>query len=1042
MLSRAALRRLMAQAAGAGSLDAVYHAALRCVQEGLGVERASLLLFDDACTIHFVAWSGLSDEYRTAVDGHTPWSPDETDATPLLVADVERDASLDAYVEVFRREDIRALAFVPLQFGARLLGKFMLYYRTPHTFSDEEIATAQQIADQVALALEHHRISVALEAQLVAERQARQHAESEAEHRQASEQRLHLALAAGRMGTWDWDIRSGRVSWSAEVESIHGLEPGTFGGTLDAFRRDVHPLDLQRVQRTIVEALEAPDEDYTIEYRIVRADGTIRWLEARGRVLVGDQGVPARMVGVCCDATERRRAEDAKALLVAQLETLAQVSDQIAGALDPTEALQKLAWRVVPAFADYCVTYIADEMLILPVGCAHRDPARNALVAALAHSAPVSVDDQWGPGKVIGSGEPRLVTDVTPNLSQPAAADLPLHPAHRALNTRSVMIVPLIARGHTLGAIAFASTDDSGRRFGQEELKIAGELASRAALLVDNARLYAEAKAAIRQRDDMMAVVSHDLREPLQSISMAAALLRPAQEHAASAESLQSITLASTQMRYLLQDLLDVSRIDAGQFSISREGVELTALVQEAQMLCQSRAQARGVRLESTVAVDLPAVTADRHRVLQVLLNLIGNALKFVPAGGAITLGTERQADAIRVWVADTGVGIADDQLPRVFDRFWRAEGRAGGGVGLGLSVAKAIVEAHGGQIGVTSRLGVGSTFFFTLPLSSAADPLRSSASEDRVDTLALQWPRIEKSRIALADVLQAAVLQCREVMERADHELSLALPQEPVFLHADPARLGQVFTSVLSNAARYTPRGGRINVMAERVGAGVRVSVQDNGIGILPDKLRQIFESSNRDDASVETDQTGCRSGLPLVKALVELHGGTVMARSDGLGKGSVFTVWLPSVVGADASTPASVPRGSDVGGLRVLLVDDNRELSQAMTRFIRTLGYEVFVAFDGARAVQLASEVRPQVALMDLGLPDRTGYEVAREIRMQPWGTMMTLVAITGQVKERQRSYEAGFDLHLTKPVDPGVLEAFLATCLSHPRTADSAS
>jgi CheY-like chemotaxis protein len=273
--------------------------------------------------------------------------------------------------------------------------------------------------------------------------------------------------------------------------------------------------------------------------------------------------------------------------------------------------------------------------------------------------------------------------------------------------------------------------------------------------------------------------------------------------------------------------------------------------------------------------------------------------------------------------------------------------------------------------------------------------------------------------------------------MARADHELSLSLPQEPAFLHADPVRLGQVFTSVLSNAARHTPRGGRIDVMAERVGTGVRVSVQDNGIGILPDKLRQIFESSDRQDDLLKTDYKAFRSGLTLVKSVVEMHGGTVMARSDGLGRGSMFIVWLPIEIEADASAPSSEPRESDAGSLRVLLVDDNRELTLSMTRFIRTLGHEVFVAFDGARALQLASEVRPQVALMDIGLPDLNGYEVARLIRMKPWGATMTIVAITGQGKERQRSYEAGFDLHLTKPVDPGALEAFLSTCV-RPRSA----
>jgi signal transduction histidine kinase len=288
------------------------------------------------------------------------------------------------------------------------------------------------------------------------------------------------------------------------------------------------------------------------------------------------------------------------------------------------------------------------------------------------------------------------------------------------------MIVPLIARGRTLGAITFAMTDDSGRRFGPEDLNMAMELAGRAALLVDNARLYAEARSAIRARDDMIAVVSHDLRDPLQSISAAAATLRLEPEDGERTESIQTIMLASTQLRLLVQDLLDVSLIDAAHLTIRVQRVDLTTLIKEAHTLFLPQAEAKEVRLEVRLADDLPPVAADRRRVLQVLLNLIGNSLKFVPAGGVITLGATRQGGEARVWVADTGAGIAADDLTRVFDRFWRADRHEGGGVGLGLAVAKGIVEAHGGRIGVDSRLGAGSTFFFTLPVPAmAADPAR-----------------------------------------------------------------------------------------------------------------------------------------------------------------------------------------------------------------------------------------------------------------------------------------------------------------------------
>jgi signal transduction histidine kinase len=254
---------------------------------------------------------------------------------------------------------------------------------------------------------------------------------------------------------------------------------------------------------------------------------------------------------------------------------------------------------------------------------------------------------------------------------------------------------------------------------------MATELARRAALLIDNARLYTQARSAIRARDDMIAIVSHDLRDPLQTITAAAATLRFESKDDDTAESVKRISLASTQMRRLVQDLLDLSRIDAGQLSIRQDRISLLALVNEAHTLFQPQAEAKGVRLECSVAEDLPPVAGDRHRLLQVLQNLIGNALKFVPPGGAVTVSAEWQGDVIRVNVADTGAGIASDDLTKVFDRFWRADRRDGGGVGLGLTVAKGIVEAHGGRIGAQSQLGAGSSFYFTLPVH-AIDALDS----------------------------------------------------------------------------------------------------------------------------------------------------------------------------------------------------------------------------------------------------------------------------------------------------------------------------
>ena len=774
MLSRIALRQLMAQAASAGSLQAVYDAALRGVQEALNVERASLLVFDASGTMRFVAWSGLSDAYRTAVDGHSPWSVDETAATPILVPDIEQDASLTHYVPIFRREDIRALAFVPLQFGTRLLGKFMLYSREPYAFSDAEIAVAEQIADHVASALEHHRMAVALESRLAVERDLREHAEREAALREANERRLNLALTAGRMGAWDWDIERDTVTWSSELESIHGLEPGSFEGTLAAYRRDVHPADVERVSAAIAQALDAPGAGYEIEYRIVRPDLAVRWLSASGRAIVDDSGRPIRMVGICRDVTERKRAEEARAFI-------ANASRVLAKTLAPETIISDLTHLIVPSFADWCIVQVTDaEGQLHPVEITHQHDRQTRVMSELFRRWPSPPDRADSAATVANTGQARLIARITDDMLE-GRVDASSAQALQEMRLRSAISVPLQARGRTVGVLTLISAQ-SDRIYDNTDLRFAEEIASWAAITIDNARLFAEARAAVRSRDDMVAFVSHDLRNPLQSIAAGTAVLQLEPQTAENAETIESIAHASTEMQRLVQDLLDVSTIEAGRMLVNPTQVDLSELMAELQTIVSPQVKARRARIETTLAAGIPTVAADRHRLLQVLLNLIGNALKFGRPGGVVTIGAERLNDAIRIWVQDTGSGISSDELPRVFDRFWRAN--RGTGTGLGLALAKGIIEAHGGQIGVTSELGVGSTFFFTLPLHPVAD-----VSPARTELPNLERPGQQPGRglrLLLVDDDHDVVQSLVRLVRSLGHDIRVAFGGEAALQVAD----------------------------------------------------------------------------------------------------------------------------------------------------------------------------------------------------------------------------------------------------------------
>jgi PAS domain S-box-containing protein len=294
---------------------------------------------------------------------------------------------------------------------------------------------------------------------------------------------------------------------------------------------------------------------------------------------------------------------------------------------------------------------------------------------------------------------------------------------------------------------------------------------------------------------------------------------------------------------------------------------------------------------------------------------------------------------------------------------------------------------------------------------------------------------QIRKVRVDLATILRSAIEAARPLVEAKRHELSLALPTEPVYLHADPTRLAQVFANLLDNATKYTEPGGRIWLTAECRHGRAIVSVRDTGIGISAEGLARVFERFSQMPAAIEHSRGGLGIGLSLVKGLVELHSGTIVAHSDGIGRGSQFTVELP-VAEASPSAPQQnnefrVPSSSTGPRRRILVVDDNRDSADSLAMLLRFKGHEVSTAYDGIEAVQAAAAARPDVVLLDIGLPRLNGYEVARRIRNEPWGAKTALIAMTGwgQEDDKRRALEAGCDHHLTKPVAPAVLEKLLA-------------
>lgn len=304
---------------------------------------------------------------------------------------------------------------------------------------------------------------------------------------------------------------------------------------------------------------------------------------------------------------------------------------------------------------------------------------------------------------------------------------------------------------------------------------------------------------------------------------------------------------------------------------------------------------------------------------------------------------------------------------------------------------------------------------------------------DDLLDVARITRGKLELRRqhVLLSAVVDAAIETARPAIDAKRHSFAVALPAGMVELDADPQRLAQVIANLLTNAAKYTDPGGSIALVATLEPGEVRIGVRDDGIGLSREALDSIFGMFSQVDDARHRSEGGLGIGLALVKGLVELHGGRVEAHSDGVGRGSEFVVRLPLRPAAAAAVESAHGGASAAPGCRVLLADDNRDAAESLAMLLQMAGHEVRIAHDGVAAVELAAQFRPDVALLDIGMPGLDGYAVARTIRAQPWGTAPHLVALTGwgQEEDRRRSREAGFDEHLTKPVDPARVEELVA-------------
>ena len=643
-----ALYRMTAAVSRASKLDIIYNEALNCLQDALHADRAAVLLFDNDGVMRFKAQRGLSAGYCVAVEGHSPWAQDATEAHAFGIGDVAAEMDHGALRDTVLREGIGALAFVPLMSSRQLLGKFMVYYNEPHAFTADELQLAQTIASQISIAISRARADAAV---LERERSFRGLAE-------------HLPMVIARFNR---EVRYLYVNPAIELAT--GITAEELIGTPLEHNRatpEVSNLWRRRIERCFATRLPV---DFEFSYPTPNG---IRSFHTQIVPEYDEHGQVNSVISISSDITERVHAEERQRFL-------AELSTRLVESLDYETTLMNFAHLLIETLAD---------------GCA--------------------IDE------VTTDGGLRRICAVAKTVSVKFDPPLPNVDAIRRVATPRLMQLPLRARGRTLALLTLI-VNDAGRLYDEADLIFAEELAHRAALVIDNARLYQEAQKASAAKSAFFATMSHELRTPLNAILGYTELLElgiagPINEP--QAKQLERISASAWHLLSVIEEILTFSRVEAGREEVHFESVEVWQLMQEAAQMIVPVAERKAIEFNLLLPSRSASFRTDRVKVRQVLLNLLSNAVKFTDAGRINFIG-EITDESVVFRVTDTGPGIPAESRDRVFEPFWQAtqgSTRKAGGTGLGLTVSRQLTEMLNGNLALDSTVGIGSTFTVTLP--------------------------------------------------------------------------------------------------------------------------------------------------------------------------------------------------------------------------------------------------------------------------------------------------------------------------------------
>ena len=888
-----------------------------------------------------------------------------------------------------------------------------------------------------------------------------------------SEERSRVAIEAGEMRTWDWTVATGAVRWSPSLERIHGLASGTFPGTLEAVFEQAHPDDRETLRRAAEQSLEGHGR-YALEYRIVRRDGVVRWVEARGRVLRDRSGRTERIIGVCTDVTERRHRDQERAALLAEeqgarqraeqaerrLAVLGEIADSITASLDLDTVLR----RIAEGAKDVCHGDTAALFL--------RDGESQTMIPRYQIGAPAGYPSlRIEPGQGLGghvmmTGRPRRTANYLEDPQVPSD----FHAVARQAGTTALMVVPITIQQRVEGLLYISNA--VSRAFTDEDEVVCLRLADQAAIAIQNATLFArerglraeaqraERRAAFLAESSRILASSLDSTETLRTVARLAVptfadwclvdfvttdqVVERVVERVAVAAADPAIEQTLARIRRYAPDRSSpqpaARALRSGEavvfFEVSEE--TLTSTARDSDHL----ALLRELKPRSAIAVPMRA----RHRTI--------GAITFVRI--TTTGDVYEQEDVTVAKELAERAALAVDNAA-LYGEAAQARGQADAANRAKdefLTILSHELRTPLNAVyGWARMLGTGQLDAETTRRAIDAI-MRNAHSQSRliddlldVARIVAGKMRLEVRSVDLPAVLGAALDAVRPAAEAKDILLQTALDPAAGPVQGDSDRLQQIAWNLLMNAVKFTPKGGRIQIVLQRVTSGVEIVVSDTGLGIRREVLPHIFERFRQGDMASTRSQTGLGIGLALVRHLTELHGGTVSAESAGEGQGATFRVRLPlaAVASLDptgepyptARAPLPPYTGPSLQGLRVLVVDDDTDALTLVSMMLTAAGTEVRTCASASEALSLFRSWRPDLLISDIEMPGEDGHALIRKVRaLGPAdGGQTPAIALTayGRPEDRASSISAGYDRHIVKPVDPSELGVVINTLAS---------